>query len=269
MLFFSPPFQTLGLMPWEGFVTTYSSDYKPFSERQPQVSQLKPRTEAKAAPAFINPPQVGWINGWADRYIDGWTDWLTVMLFSQTDRESWPIFHQYFYKTTNSIYGSSGCSQVNSTRSKFTIVPFIFWPAFCYRSHSLCALISQPPPSSLFPASFHPFGILAPSVSEASLWDVGSALTEARTQEARVARETGPLLGQEEKGQLRYVFGGKGKEFSLWNTVTHMHTHIHTHLSWQLQWYSVHLPVLTANAWGQQEAKDEPQQKIDVLYEEG
>ncbi|XP_044038822.1 uncharacterized protein LOC122869678 isoform X2 [Siniperca chuatsi] len=159
-------------MSWERFVTTYSSDYKPFSERQ--VNHLKPRPEAKAAPSFISPPQ--------------------------TDRETWPIFHHYFYKTTNSIYGSSGCS--------------------------------QPPCCALFPASLSPFGILVPSVSEAS-GVLGSALTEARTQEVGVARETGPVLGEEEKGRLHYVFGGK------------------------------------ANVLEQQEAKDEAQQKIDVLYEEG
>ncbi|XP_070786337.1 uncharacterized protein [Enoplosus armatus] len=133
--------KTLGLMPCGRFVTTYSSDYKPLSERHPQVNQLKPRPEAKAAPSFMSPP--------------------------------------------------------------------------------------QPPSCSLFPDLLPPFGGLPPSVSEAS------ALTEARTQEAGVARETGPALGEEEKGQLCYVFGGK------------------------------------ANVLEQQEEKDEPQQKIDVLYEEG
>lgn len=97
------PSQTLGPVPWERFVTTYSSDYKPLRERRFQVNQLKPRAEAQAAPAFTSP---------------------------LTDRETWPIFHQCFYKTTNSIYGSSGCSQVSrgDTHSrKFTVTPFIFF----------------------------------------------------------------------------------------------------------------------------------------------
>ncbi|KAI3376541.1 hypothetical protein L3Q82_016991 [Scortum barcoo] len=167
---------TLGtLMPWEGFVTTYSADYKPFSERRPQVQQLKHRTGARAAPAFINPPQA--------------------------EHETWPIFHKYFYKTTNSVYGSSGCPQI--------------------------------PPSPLFPVSFSPFDILFPPIYEASVRVADSTPTEASTQEVGVARETGPLLGREEEGQLRYVFGGN------------------------------------ANVWEQQEAKDELQQKTNVLYEEG
>ncbi|XP_038586619.1 uncharacterized protein LOC119911776 isoform X1 [Micropterus salmoides] len=160
--------KTMGLMPLGRFVTTYSSDYKPLSERHPQVNQLKPRPETKVAPPYVNPPQTG--------------------------------FHDYFYKTTNSNYGSGGCS--------------------------------QPLPCSLFPASLPPFGILARSVSEAS-GVVGSALTEARTQEVGVARDTGPVLGKEERGQLRYVCGRKANELE------------------------------------QQEAKDEALQKTDVLYEEG
>nr|XP_033507710.1 uncharacterized protein LOC117272772 [Epinephelus lanceolatus] len=118
----------------------------------------------------------------------------------QTLRETWPSFNQYFYKTTNSIYGSSTCS--------------------------------QPPSCSLFPASLRPFGIHTPSMSEVS-GVVDSSLTEARTQEAGVAGENGPFLCEEEKGQLHYVFGGE------------------------------------ANVLEQLEAKDEPQQMIDVLCEEG
>lgn len=56
------PFQTLGQKPWERFTTTYSGDYKPFSERPLQVNQLNPRTEAKPDPALVNPPQVRQIN---------------------------------------------------------------------------------------------------------------------------------------------------------------------------------------------------------------
>ncbi|XP_035531078.1 uncharacterized protein LOC118338029 [Morone saxatilis] len=159
--------------PWDRFVTTYGSDYQPLSQCHLQVNQLKPRTEAKAAPACIDTPQ--------------------------TNCETWPIFHQYYYKTTNSIYGSSG------------------W--------------LQPPSCSLFPAILTPFGTLAPSFSEAS-GVVGSALTEGRTQEVGVPSETRPLLGEEEKGQLYYVFGGK------------------------------------VNVLEQQETK-EPQPKFGVLYEEG
>ncbi|XP_059210980.1 uncharacterized protein LOC131989692 [Centropristis striata] len=165
----SKQLKTLGLMPMERYVTTYSSDYKPVSERQ-----LKPRTEAKAAPAFISSPQ--------------------------TYRDTWPVYPQYFYKTTNSIYGSSSRS--------------------------------QPPSCSLFPASLCRLGLLPPSMSEASR-DVGSSLTDARTQEVGVARETWPLFGDEEKGQLHYVYGGMG------------------------------------NVLEQQKAKDEPRKKIDILYEEG
>ncbi|KAL7374920.1 hypothetical protein ABVT39_009041 [Epinephelus coioides] len=61
---------------------------------------------------------------------------------------------------------------------------------------------------------------------------VDSSLTEARTQEAGVAGENGPFLCEEEKGQLHYVFDGE------------------------------------ANVLEQLEAKDEPQQMIDVLCEE-
>ncbi|XP_032355059.1 uncharacterized protein LOC116669368 isoform X1 [Etheostoma spectabile] len=167
--------KTVGLLPLERYVTTYSKDYKPFSECHLQLNQQKPRTEPKAAPAFINPPQ--------------------------TRRETWPVFNQCFYKTTNSIYGSSSCS--------------------------------QPPSCSFFPASLPSFGIPAHSVSNASSWIVGSSLLDSRTQDVGVARETGFLLDEEEKGQLHYSFGGK------------------------------------ANVLEQQEAKDEPQKKTDVLYEEG
>ncbi|KAK5848535.1 hypothetical protein PBY51_006140 [Eleginops maclovinus] len=132
--------KTVGLMPWERYVTTYSRDYQPFSERQPQVNQPKSRTEAQAAPGFISTPQA--------------------------QSEAWPIFHQNFYKTSNSIYGSG----------------------------------LQPPYCSIFPAYLHPFG---------------------------------SVLGDEAKGRLHCVFDGK------------------------------------VNVLEQQEAKDEPQQKIDVLYEEG
>ncbi|XP_078020251.1 uncharacterized protein LOC117272772 [Epinephelus lanceolatus] len=172
----SKQMKTVGRTPLEGYVTTYSSDYKPPSEHHPQVNQLKHRSqaEAEAAPAYMNPPQ--------------------------TLRETWPSFNQYFYKTTNSIYGSSTCS--------------------------------QPPSCSLFPASLRPFGIHTPSMSEVS-GVVDSSLTEARTQEAGVAGENGPFLCEEEKGQLHYVFGGE------------------------------------ANVLEQLEAKDEPQQMIDVLCEEG
>ncbi|KAG8006245.1 hypothetical protein GBF38_005470, partial [Nibea albiflora] len=168
-------FQSLGPLPWDPFVTTYSSDYKPFNERYPEVNHWKPRTEAKAAPAFINPPQA--------------------------DRETWPIFHRYFYKTANDAYGSQCCSRVNT--------------------HSI------PPCWSPFPAFLPTFGTFAPSISETS-GVVGSTLTK----EAGVARGIGPSLG-EEKGQLHYVFGGK------------------------------------TNGLEQQEAKDKPQQKVDILYEEG
>ncbi|XP_027134085.1 uncharacterized protein LOC113743982 isoform X3 [Larimichthys crocea] len=140
--------KTLGLMPWDPFVTTYSSDYKPFNERHPEVIRWEPRTEAKAAPAFINPPQ--------------------------TDRETWPIFRRYFYKTANDAYGSQCCSHVNT------------------HSHI-------PPCCSPFPAFLPTF---ATSISETGVF--GST----RTKEAGVARGIGPLLG-EEKGQLHYVFGGK------------------------------------------------------------
>ncbi|CAK6967930.1 uncharacterized protein LOC121889395 [Scomber scombrus] len=68
------------MRPWERFVTTYSSDYNPFSERLLQDNQLNFRTEAKPALAFINPPQ--------------------------TKRETWPVFYRYIYKTTNNTYGS-------------------------------------------------------------------------------------------------------------------------------------------------------------------
>ncbi|XP_034412991.1 uncharacterized protein LOC117747699 isoform X2 [Cyclopterus lumpus] len=166
--------KSVGPMPLERFVTTYSRDYKPFRECQLQVNQLQSRCEAETAAALISPPQ--------------------------SHRETWPIFHHYFYKTTNSIYGSTSCP--------------------------------QPPSWSLFPGSLHPLFTPAPYMSEAPAF-VGSAPTEARTQEVGVARQIGPLLGEETKGHLHYVFGGK------------------------------------ANMLEQQEAKDEPQKKIDVLYEEG
>ncbi|KAI9538116.1 hypothetical protein NQZ68_017821 [Dissostichus eleginoides] len=132
-------FKTVGMMPWERYVTTYNRDFPPFSERQPQVNQPKSRTEAQAAPSFISPPQ--------------------------TERETWPIFHHNFYKTSNSVYGSG----------------------------------LQPLSCSLFPASLHPFG---------------------------------SVLGEEAKSR-HCVFDPK------------------------------------ANVLEHQEARDEPQQKLDVLYEEG
>ncbi|XP_034074069.1 uncharacterized protein LOC117547363 isoform X2 [Gymnodraco acuticeps] len=73
-------FKTVGMMPWERYVTTYNRDFPPVNERQPQVNQPKSRTEAQAAPSFISPPQ--------------------------TERETWPIFHHNFYKMSNSAYGS-------------------------------------------------------------------------------------------------------------------------------------------------------------------
>ncbi|XP_050931546.1 uncharacterized protein LOC127143257 [Lates calcarifer] len=161
--------KTLGQKPWERFTTTYSGDYKPFSERPLQVNQLNPRTEAKPDPALVNPPQ--------------------------TKRETWPVFYRCFYRTTNSTYGSTSCA--------------------------------QPPSSYLFPASPSPFGILAPSVSEAN------EFVDSRVPDVRVAREMGHLFGVGEKGQLHCVCGGK------------------------------------ANVLEQQEARDDPQQRIDVLYEEG
>ncbi|KAF3836925.1 hypothetical protein F7725_004389, partial [Dissostichus mawsoni] len=154
------------MMPWERYVTTYNRDFPPFSERQPQVNQPKSRTEAQAAPSFISPPQTG--------------------------RETWPIFHHNFYKTSNSVYGSA-------------------------------------PSCSLFPASLHPFG---------------------------------SVLGEEAKSR-HCVFDPKGKEFSLKHTHTHTHKYC-THVS-EL---SGHF-LLTANVLEHQEARDEPQQKLDVLYEEG
>ncbi|XP_071333921.1 uncharacterized protein [Trachinotus anak] len=164
---------TSGQQPWERFVTTYNSDYRPLRERHPQVNQLNPGTEAEPAPALITPPQMR--------------------------REIWPIFYHYFYKTTNSTYGSTPCAQ----------------PPSCY----------------FFPAPPSPFGILAPSVSEVT-GVVGSALTEGRTQDVRVAGETGHFLGAEKIGQLHCVCGRR------------------------------------ANVLAQHEAKDELQRKIDVLYEE-
>ncbi|XP_071333920.1 uncharacterized protein [Trachinotus anak] len=166
--------ETSGQQPWERFVTTYNSDYRPLRERHPQVNQLNPGTEAEPAPALITPPQMR--------------------------REIWPIFYHYFYKTTNSTYGSTPCAQ----------------PPSCY----------------FFPAPPSPFGILAPSVSEVT-GVVGSALTEGRTQDVRVAGETGHFLGAEKIGQLHCVCGRR------------------------------------ANVLAQHEAKDELQRKIDVLYEEG
>ncbi|XP_026209092.1 uncharacterized protein LOC113157704 [Anabas testudineus] len=150
-----------GHKPSERFLTTYSSDYKPFSERPLQVNQPKP--EAKAAPASFTQ--------------------------LQTKRETWPIFYQFFYKTTNSTYGSSACL--------------------------------QPPSCHLFPASPSPFGILSPSISE------------VRTQEVRVAWETGHLLDEKEKDQLHPGHGGK------------------------------------VNVLEQQEENDELQQEIEDLCEKG
>ncbi|TNN85256.1 hypothetical protein EYF80_004606 [Liparis tanakae] len=165
--------KSVGPMHSERFVTSYSCDYKPFRECQLQVNQLQSSWEAAAAPASTGPPQ--------------------------SRGETWPVFHHYFYKTTNSIYGSTCCP--------------------------------QPPSCSLFPGSLHPLCTPAPYMSEAPAF-VGCSPTEARTQEVGVGREIGPLLGEEMKGHLHYVFGGK------------------------------------ANMLEQQEAKDEPQRKIDVLYEE-
>nr|XP_020465790.1 uncharacterized protein LOC109965805 isoform X2 [Monopterus albus] len=156
--------KTSGQMPWGRFITTYSCDFRPFTECHLQANQLKPRDEAKAAAAHINPPQA--------------------------KQEVSPVFNQYFYKTTNSVYGSTTCPQ----------------PASCY-----------PLPASLSP------GILAPCIS---------APTESRTQEVRMVKETGHLLGGGEECQRSCVCVGN--------------------------------EVLK-----QMEAKDEPQQKTDVLYEKG
>ncbi|XP_068443844.1 uncharacterized protein [Clinocottus analis] len=130
---------SVGPMPLERFVTTYSCDYK----------RREPRCEAAAAPASIIPPK--------------------------THCETWPVFHQYFYKTTNSNYGSTSCP--------------------------------QPPSCSRFPGCLHPLGIPAPVFEPTAF--VGT-LPEAKTQEVGKARETGPLLGKK-KGQLHYVFGEKAK----------------------------------------------------------
>ncbi|KAM8898079.1 uncharacterized protein AB9W97_009165 [Spinachia spinachia] len=132
----------VGLMPLERFVTTYSRDYKPFSECHLQVNQPRPRCEAAAAPAHIN----------------------TV----QNHRETWPVLFEHFYKTSNSIYGSTS------------------WP--------------QPPTCSCFlPGSLHPLGV-HPSMSSFPL--VGSPLTEAGTQEMGAEREIGPLPGEEKKAKM-------------------------------------------------------------------
>ncbi|XP_026154747.1 uncharacterized protein LOC113125483 [Mastacembelus armatus] len=151
-----------GSSPWERFVTTYSSDYKPFSQRHLQVDHLKHTAEAEAAPAFINP--------------------------LQTKCETWPISYQYFYKTTNSTYGSTTCS--------------------------------QPPSCSHILALPFPFGILPPPISEAT-WVAGFTPTDNRTQEVRVARETGHLLDEDEKGQLHCVCGGKANVLEQAKTEPH------------------------------------------------
>ncbi|XP_047462493.1 uncharacterized protein LOC125020899 [Mugil cephalus] len=128
------------LSPSERFVTTYAHDFKPVSERGPQLNR---KTPAKPAPALISLPQ--------------------------NNHETWPVFFHHFYNTTNGTYGS--------------------------------ALGAQP---------------LSCSLSGG----FGSTATEARTQEPRVARETGISLNKEDK----------------------------------------------ANAW---KAKNEPQWKTNVLYQEG
>lgn len=46
-------------------------------------------------------------------------------------------------------------------------------------------------------------------------------------------------------------------------------SHTHTQLSWQVWRHSICLLLLAANVLEQQEARDDPQQRIDVLYEEG
>lgn len=80
-----------------------------------------------------------------------------ALLFSQTYGETWPGFHQYIYKTPNSVYGSSGCSQVNHTNES-TAAPFI--PLLVPPSPSLClcslsASLLFPPPC-LPASSWHP-----------------------------------------------------------------------------------------------------------------
>ncbi|KAL6118742.1 uncharacterized protein ACO6RY_03470 [Pungitius sinensis] len=133
-------------MPLERFLTSYSRDYKPFGECHLQVNQPRPRCEAAAAPACINT--------------------------TQSRCETWPAFQQYFYKTSNSIYGSTSCP--------------------------------QPPTSSrFFPGSLRPLGVY-PSVSAF----VGSPPTGAGTREIGVEREVRPLPGEGKKGQLHYVCGG-------------------------------------------------------------
>lgn len=127
--------------------------------------------------------------------------------FSQTDRETWPIFRRYFYKTANDAYGSQCCSHVNTHSHIVSSQQCPLFPGNRYRHHhhphSFC--IFQPPCCSPFPAFLPTF---ATSISETGVF--GST----RTKEAGVARGIGPLLG-EEKGQLHYVFGGKSKEVSL------------------------------------------------------
>ncbi|XP_075307433.1 uncharacterized protein LOC142369081 isoform X1 [Odontesthes bonariensis] len=129
--------QAEGLSPSERFTTTYNSDFKPIPEHQPQ---LKPTTEAQSAPAFISP--------------------------SQADRETWPVFFQHFYKTTNNVYGST--------------------------------VGSQPPSGCLSPAFLPPFGVLTPSFSMA-VGGAGSTLKDARMQGANFPRETGLSFGEEDE----------------------------------------------------------------------
>ncbi|KAG7243258.1 hypothetical protein INR49_011704, partial [Caranx melampygus] len=130
-----------GQEPQGRYVTSYNSDYRPFSERSLQVDQLNPRTEARPAPASITP--------------------------LQTDREIWPVFNYYFYKTSNSSYG----------------------PA------------ARPPSCYLFPSSRSPFDIFAASVSGVT-GVAGSAQTKGWTQDVK----TGQLLGVEKNGHLHCEF---------------------------------------------------------------
>lgn len=113
-----------------------------------------------------------------------------TLLFSQTYGKSWPGFHQYIYKTTNSIYGSSGCSQLKWTNISLQH-PLFPEPALCYMCHHrpfyFCAL-PQPPPLPLLGTTSPP------------------TLTEVRAAEVGAARG-----GEEEKGP-------KGKELCLKRT---------------------------------------------------
>lgn len=67
--------------------------------------------------------------------------------------------------------------------------------------------------------------------------------------------ETGQLLGVEKNSQLHCEFPHLSE------------THLQTELAGVEQ--LIQLLLLTANVLAQYEAKDEPQQKINVLYERG